>query len=92
MLVAKAKAKDQGHNAEVFSKKERSSPKNSQMFRKMQAISKTKVFAQKLANFPHNSSVFEKKRYSKVCRKFSGVLQDETTLLMTLAHFQQVKK
>ena len=42
---------------------------------------------------PTNSQIFPKIHASKTFfRKFSGVLQDETTLLMTLAHFLQIKK
>ena len=47
---------------------------------------KKKVFAHKFSNLPQSSCV-------KNCFcKFSYVLQDQTTLLMILAHFQQVKK
>ena len=68
-----AKAKDQGHNAEVISKKKSS--------------------LQNFVNFPENSSVLqENKCHQKVFRKLSGVLQDKTKLIMTLARFQQVKK
>ena len=66
-------ARGHGHNAEVLSKKKRSSLK-------------------KTANFPQNENDLQKIRFSNFFfRKFFGVLQDETTLLMTLAHFQQVK-
>ena len=47
---------------------------------------------QKKRSSPTNSQIFRKIQTSKTffC-KFSRVLQDETTLLMTLAHFQLLK-
>ena len=51
-----------------------------------------KVFASKFGKFSENfKRSSEKKCLQKFFRKPSCVLQDETKLIMTLAHFQQVK-
>ena len=72
--MLEAKAKNQGHNAEVFSKKKSSLHK-------------------KFVSFPQNAGDLKKLRsLKKFFLQVSGVLQDETTLLMTLAHYQLVKK
>ena len=70
-------AKDQGDNADVFSKNKKDlRSKNSPIFRNMLAISKKK----------------KNGLCSKICR-FYGALQDEKTLHMTyLTHFQQIKR
>ena len=48
---------------------------------------------QNFANFPEISSVLQEKIcLQKIFCKLSGVFQDETQLVMTLANFQQVKK
>ena len=74
--MLEAKAKNQGPYEEVISKKQK------------------KVFSLiKFANFLENSSVLqENKCLQKIFCKLSGVLQNKTKLVMTLAHFQQVKK
>ena len=68
--------------------------KNSQILRKVQAFSKKKrSLLQNFVNFLEVSSVLQEENMSsKNFCKFSGVLQDETNLVMTLSHFQQVKK
>ena len=80
-----AKAKDTARKC--FPKKGLRS-KCSQVFRKLQATQKNKKkgFRPQIHKF---STKFVRQ---KIFWKFSCVLQDETTLLMTLAHFQQVKK
>ena len=76
--MLEAKTKYQGHNVEVFLNKKKQKKQRSSL-----RNSKT----------PQNSSVLQKQRSSKnFFREFSGVLQNETTLLLTLAHFQQIKK
>ena len=55
-------------------------------------ISKKKSSLQNFGNFSEISSVLRKKKcLQKFFPKLSGVLQDDTKLVMTLAHFQQVK-
>ena len=57
--------------------------------RNVKVIFKKKSSLQKFVNFPENSSVLQgRKRLQKFFRKLSGVLHDETRLVMTLAHFQ----
>ena len=77
------KAKDQGHNAKVFSKNKVFAQNFRKFFRNLK--NQKKVFAHKFAKFQQNSSV------KNFFCKFSGVLLDETILLMTLAYFQPVK-
>ena len=62
----------------------------SQVFRKLQAISKKNKKKGLRPQIRIFSTKFVRKKIF-FC-KFSVVLQDETTLLMTLAHFQPVKK
>ena len=70
-------AKDQGYYVEVFSENKR----------------QKKIFTQNIRKYSAKFKLFQKKRSSKnFFRKFFGVLQGETTLLMTLVYFQQVKK
>ena len=84
--LLEAKAKD---TAQKCSPKKRSTLKMCASFPQTSGNlkrTKKKVFAHKFTNFPQKICV------KKFFCKFSGVLQDETTLLVTLAHFQQVKK
>ena len=58
-------------------------------------FSKQKNFINKIKkrSSPTNLQIFHKIQASKIIfRKFSNVLQDKTTLLIILAHFQQAKK
>ena len=58
----------------------------------VEVISKKKVFAPKTCKFSENSSVLqENKCLQKFFCKLSGVLQDETKLFLTSAHFQPIK-
>ena len=58
-----------------------------------EVISKKRFSFQNFVNFPENSNVIKEKNVFKIfVRKLSSVLQDETKLVMTLAHFQLVKK
>ena len=87
--MLEVKAKDEGHNAEVFSKKKVLLSKFSKkVFRDLQKQKKTQK-----RSLPTKSQNFNKIQASKFFfRKFSGMLQNKTLLLMTLAHFQPVKK
>ena len=71
-------AKDQGHNADVFSKNK----------------NKKDLRSKKFANFQKHTGDLQKKKngFCSKIRRFYGALRDEKALHMTLAHFQQIKR
>ena len=81
-------AKDQRHNAEVIYKKKTFAPKILKFSGRFRCSPKKKVFAPNILKFSGKFKRSPGKIYlQNFFRKLSGVLQDETKLVMTLAPF-----